>query len=241
MRPPAGRPSPRAVHDAPASRVSYTRTRPVRRHAVHVGDERDDVRVVRIVRVDDEREAEVGGKARVRPDVDPALARVVRAIDAAVELHEEPLGLRRLRGACCGRRGRSCPRAPPPACTAGRGPCCRAARSAPPSSESHTPTAEIAERDPRRVARPGRDRVHAHAAGAGAPVGPRRLLPERLVQLPRHRRRRGSRRGRRARRPRTGDRPPRRERPPTAARAASPDPRGARAPRPAPTRPRDRR
>ena len=40
------------------------------------------------------------------------------------------------------------------------------------------------ERDARRIARPGRDRVHAHAARARAPVGTRRLLPERLVQLP---------------------------------------------------------
>ena len=40
------------------------------------------------------------------------------------------------------------------------------------------------ERDARRVARPGRDRVHAHAACARAPIGARRLLPERLVELP---------------------------------------------------------
>src|SRR5262249_52751577 len=32
--------------------------------------------------------------------------------------------------------------------------------------------------------RPRCDRVHAHPARAGAPVRPRRLLPERLVQLP---------------------------------------------------------
>ena len=41
------------------------------------------------------------------------------------------------------------------------------------------------ERDLRRIARPGRDRVHAHAACTRAPLRPRRLLPERLVELPR--------------------------------------------------------
>ena len=56
---------------------------------------------------------------------------------------------------------------------------------APPSSESQTPTAEIATISLLRVAGPRDDRVQAETAAAGAPIGARRVIPEPAVERPR--------------------------------------------------------
>src|SRR5207244_12179740 len=58
-------------------------------HPIGVRFERDDEGAVGVVRIDGEREAEVGGKPSIGADVEPGLAGVVRPVGAAVELHIE--------------------------------------------------------------------------------------------------------------------------------------------------------
>ncbi len=179
-----GKPSPRSAQLAPASRVSYTRTRPSGVTRSRSATSGITYALSASLRVDDEREAEVGGKSRVRSDVDPALARVVRAVDAAVELHEQPLRpgrgamhvvhaegegvLPRVLGQVAGHQA-LVPVAPGPTAVVRE-----------PDADRRDAHRQLA-----GIARPGRDRVQAHASGAGSPLGSRRLLPERLVELPR--------------------------------------------------------
>ena len=79
----------RGPADAGVARLVHAHTA-VRGDAVDVGRQRDHVRAIRIARVERERESEVGRQAGA--DVGPGLARVVGAVDPAVELHEHPIG-----------------------------------------------------------------------------------------------------------------------------------------------------
>ena len=122
-----------------------------------------------------------------------------------------------------------------------RGPRCRAASVAPPSSVSHTPAAEIATAS--RSGSPGHGAIECRHSPPppGCQSGRVGCSQSAAVELPASRRRRGSRTARRGRRRRTACRRPRRRRSPRSARAPRRRPRAARRPPPAPTRPPGRR
>ena len=89
----SGSPSPRGVHVAPASRVSQTRTAPSGGRPVLGADQRDHVGAV------GSAGSTTIGKPKSEGSPSPMSiqsgAAVVGAVDAAVELHEQPLGLAR--------------------------------------------------------------------------------------------------------------------------------------------------
>ena len=202
-----GSPSPRGVQLAPASRVSYTRTRPsgvTRSMSAASG-------------ITNALSGSAGSSASGKPKSDgrPSAmltqrrARVVGAIDAAVELHEQPLGarlraldavhaqcdlvVRRVLGQVA-RIQADVAALPRPAAVVGQ------------------PHAGRGDRDGEALglSGPGDDRVQAQAPRPGLPVRPRRLLEQPAIELEGARRRHGSRTARRDRRPRTRRRPPRR-------------------------------
>ena len=156
----------------------------LRRHPVDVRDERDHIGAVRIGRVDHQREAEIG-RQPAAADVGPALARVVGAVHAAVELHEEAprpgrCALDVVDAAACVLVGQRLLR--------------QVARVEAGVAAAPAAPAVVAQPDPGRrdrhgeavrIARPGADRVQAEAAAAGLPAGARGLLPEPGVDLPR--------------------------------------------------------
>ena len=109
---------------------------------------------------------------------------VVGAVHAAVELHEDPLGAGRPRAGGDARTARPPPPAARPrAGSARRGPRCRCARCAPPSSVSHTPAAEMPMAS--RSGSPGQVSIECrHSPPApGCQRGRDGMLPQRLVEL----------------------------------------------------------
>ena len=176
-----GSPSPRSIHVAPRH-ASRTRARGPRASSRSMSATSGMTYALSGSSGSiDHREAEV--RRQAVGDARPALARVVRAVDAAVELHEEPLGLlrvpvhvvdaegERVLAGLLGHVARVEVLVPVP-------PRLAAVVGEPDADRRDR------ERDAGRIARPRRDRVHAHAARARAPLGTGRLLPERLVQLP---------------------------------------------------------
>ena len=171
-----------ASRSRPASRVSYTRTRPsgvTRSTSARSG-------MTKALSGSAGSSAIGKPKSDGRPvaDVAPRRARVVGAVDAAVELHEQPLraagravevvdaevdrvALRLVREVA----GDDALVAVAPR---------RAAVVGQPDADGRD-----REREPVRIARPRHDRVQAEPAAAGLPVRSRRVLPERALQLPR--------------------------------------------------------
>ena len=149
--------------------------------AVGLGGQRDDEGAVGIGRIDGEREGEVPRQSG--GDVGPALSGVVGAIDAAVKLQEQPLGVGRraldrmdaevvgLRLHLLGHVARDETRvAAPPG---------RAVILGEPDARRRD-----AEREAVGLAGPRHDRVDAQPAAAGLPVRPAGLVPQPLVDRP---------------------------------------------------------
>ena len=153
----------------------------VGREAV-VRRDRDHVCAVGVGRVEHDREAEV--RRQSRGDVDPGRAGVVRAVDAAVKLHEQPLGpgggaLEVVHAEVDRGRPRLLGQVVGDDALVAVAP-----RRAAVVGEPHAGGGDR-EREPVRIARPRRDRVHRQAAGVAPPARARRVLEQRPVELPR--------------------------------------------------------